>query len=282
MLGAELIVAVVALYLRVLFYIAYRGDAQPEGHVSRHQPLIYTLPLTVYCTSWTFFGAVGNAAQGGFSFFAIYLGPILVFVLFAPFVKKLLRVAKRQKATTIADFIASRYGKSHLVAALVTLIALLGTLPYISLQIKAVASAYDALGPAGSSALPLLPNLDTAFVLTLILAVFAILFGARTIDATVHHRGMIHAIAFESIIKLAAFLAIAVLAWHLLTRLAATPDRLAALSMAAAPFRDWTLDTGFLTRTLLAAAAILCLPRQFHVLAVVDGSPATNACSREG
>lgn len=268
MLGAELIVAVVALYLGVLFYIAYRGDAQPEGHVSRHQPLIYTLSLTVYCTSWTFFGAVGNAAQGGFSFFAIYLGPILVFVLFAPFVKKLLRVAKRQKATTIADFIASRYGKSHLVAALVTLIALLGTLPYISLQIKAVASAYDALGPAGSPALPLLHNLDTAFVLTLILAVFAILFGARTIDATVHHRGMIHVIAFESIIKLAAFLAIAVLAWHLLTRLAATPDRLAALSMAAAPFRDWTLDTGFLTRTLLAAVAILCLPRQFHVLAV--------------
>lgn len=269
MLGAELIVGVVALYLGALFLIAHRGDAQPEGHVSRHQSLIFTLSLTVYCTSWTFFGAVGNAAQGGLAFFAIYLGPTLVFLLLPGLLKKLVAVGKRQKSTTIADFIAGRYGKSHRVAALVTLIALVGTLPYISLQIKAIASAYDALGggPDGAS---LFGNLDTALVLTLILAAFAVLFGARTIDASVHHRGMIHAIAFESIVKLAAFLAIAALAVHLLQRLAAHSGQLDTAGLMLLPFHGSDLDTDFLTRTLLAAAAILCLPRQFHVL-VVEG-----------
>ncbi|RMG35932.1 MAG: sensor histidine kinase [Gammaproteobacteria bacterium] len=267
-LGAELLAGVVALYLGALFFVAHRGDAQPEGHVSRHQPLIFTLSLTVYCTSWTFYGAVGNAAQGGLSFFAIYLGPILVFLLFHSFLKKLLSVSKRQKSTTIADFIAGRYGKSHQVAAVVTLIALVGTLPYISLQIKAIANAYDALAPAAADPGSLLHNVDTALVLTLILAAFAVLFGARTIDASVHHRGMIHAISVESMVKLVAFLAIAGLAVQLLRQAAAGSSSLTAFSLMLLPFHESDLDGGFITRTLLAAAAILCLPRQFHVFAV--------------
>lgn len=267
-ISTEIILAVSAAYLAVLFLIAYRGDRQSSGLLSRYQPLIYTLSLTVYCTSWTFFGAVGNAAQHGLSFFSIYLGPILVFLLFHPFLKKLVNVSKRQKTTTIADFIATRYGKSHLVAALVTVIALIGTLPYISLQIKAIAGAYDVLGSSG-----IMPNssahgIDTALGLTLILSVFAILFGARTIDATVHHRGMILAIGFESLIKLTAFLAIAALAMGLVIQLAANSEQLSPLGFTLVPFSGSFLDLSFVTKTLLAAGAIIVLPRQFHVLAV--------------
>lgn len=268
MITTELVLVVSAVYLAGLFYIAYWGDVRPGGWVSRFQPLIYTLSLTVYCTSWTYFGAVGNAAQHGLSFFSIYLGPILVFLLFHPFLKKLVNVSKRQKTTTIADFIATRYGKSHKVAALVTFIALIGTLPYISLQIKAIAGAYDALGM--NSMIPSAGNygIDTALGLTLILAVFAILFGARTIDATVHHRGMILAISFESLVKLTAFLAIAGLAVHIIVGLARNSDNLTPLSLTLVPFSGSFFDISFITKTVLAAGAILCLPRQFHVLAV--------------
>ena len=268
MISTELIIAVTAVYLAVLFYIAYRGDSQPSGQISRYQPLIYTLSLTVYCTSWTFFGAVGNAAQGGVAFFSIYLGPILMFVLFYPFLKKLVSVAKRQKTTTIADFIATRYGKSTQVAALATLIALVGTLPYISLQIKAIAGAYDALTLDPRVVASGVRSLDTAFMLTLILAAFSILFGARTIDASVHHRGMMQAIGFESVVKLAAFLAIAALAVSIIFKLAANTEHLTPLSLTLLPFSESQINVSFFTKTILAAAAIVVLPRQFHVLAV--------------
>lgn len=268
LISAEIIIAGTAAYLAVLFYIAYRGDSQPEGQISRYQPLIYTLSLTVYCTSWTFFGAVGNAAQGGLAFFSIYLGPILVFVLFYPFLKKLVSVSKRQKTTTIADFIATRYGKSNQVAALVSLIALIGTLPYISLQIKAIAGAYDALTEGPHTQTVAGHGVDTALALTAILAVFGILFGARTIDATAHHRGMMQAISFESVVKLAAFLAIAGLAVDIIFKLAANTDNLTPLSLTLVPFSESVFNLSFFTKTLLAAAAIICLPRQFHVLAV--------------
>ncbi len=240
MISTQIIIAVSALYLAVLFYIAYRGDRQAGGWIVRYQPLIYTLSLTVYCTSWTFFGAVGNAAQHGLTFFSIYLGPILVFLLFHPFLRKLVNVSKRQKATTIADFIATRYGKSHQVAALVTIIALVGTLPYISLQIKAIAGAYDALGVSSVMSGIVSHRIDTGLGLTLILAVFAILFGARTIDASVHHRGMILAIGFESLIKLTAFLVIAGLAMQLLVQVAAQSEQLTAAEFTLVPFQGGT------------------------------------------
>lgn len=268
MISTELIIACTALYLGVLFYIAYRGDKKPSGHVSRYQPLIYTLSLTVYCTSWTFYGAVGNAAQAGVEFFSIYLGPILVFVLFTPFLKKLVSVAKRQKSTTIADFIATRYGKSNQVAAIVTLIALVGTLPYISLQIKAMAGAYDTLTRDLDPMVSQTASLDTALGLTLILAVFAVLFGARTIDASAHHRGMLHAISFESIVKLAAFLIIGALAVRVVIGLSLQPNAPDPITLVLSPFSDPTIGMAFVTKTLLAAGAIICLPRQFHVLAV--------------
>jgi len=145
LIESGIIIFYTALYLAVLFYIAYQGDKKQNNQPSRFHPIIYALSLTVYCTSWTFYGAVGNAAQSGLSYFTIYLGPILVFIFFFPFLKKIIAAAKRHKTTSIADFIATRYGKCTLVSALVTLIAFVGTMPYIALQIKAIANSYDAL-----------------------------------------------------------------------------------------------------------------------------------------
>ena len=252
-----------------MFYIAYRQDQYPVDAYSRYQPLIYTLSITIYCTSWTYFGAVGNASTSGWDYFSIYLGPILVFLLLTPFLRKLVSVSKRQKTTTIADFIATRYGKSHKVAAIATVIALIGTLPYIALQIKAVAGAYEQLaGPATTtSGLGWFP--DTAFVLSIILAIFTILFGARTIDASEHHRGMIHAIAFESVVKLLAFLVVAILSIIIIFDISLHSDRAPdPFTIMLSPFDDWEYSTGFFTRVILAAAAIVVLPRQFHVMAV--------------
>lgn len=269
MISQNTIIICTALYLAILFYIAYRGDKPSANEYSRYQPLIYTLSITIYCTSWTYFGAVGNAAISGWDYFSIYLGPIVIFLFFTPFLRKLIAVSKRQKTTTIADFIATRYGKSHRVAAIVTMIALIGTLPYISLQIKAVVGAYNKLtGPAlAADSTAWLP--DTAFVLSIILAVFAILFGARTIDASEHHRGMIRAIAFESVVKLVAFCIIAILALQIIfdisTNISSAPD---PITIMLSPFQQWELSSSFFTRTLLAATAIVLLPRQFHVMAV--------------
>jgi len=265
----DLIIIITLLYLAVLFYIAYRGDKHPSNEYSRYQPLIYTLSITIYCTSWTYFGAVGNAAISGWDYFSIYLGPILVFLFLTPFLRKLITVNKRQKTTTIADFISTRYGKSRRVAAIVTIIALIGTLPYISLQIKAIVSAYEQLtGPSGSIGNTIW-YLDNALMLSIILAIFAILFGARTIDASEHHRGMMHAIALESIIKLLAFIIIAALAIVFIIDISlhskGAPD---PLSIMFSPFHEWELTPSFFTRTLLAATAIICLPRQLHVMAV--------------
>lgn len=268
MISSHWLIFYTALYLGILFYIAYHNDQLPRGQYSRFQPVIYTLSLTVYCTSWTFFGAVGNAAGSGWDFFSIYLGPIIVFVFFFPFLQKLIDTGKRHKTTSIADFIATRYGKSNLLAAVVTIIALIGILPYISLQIKAIANAYDLLTGINSNITQNKSVINTALVLSLILAIFSILFGARNIDASEHHRGMIHAISFESVIKLLAFLAIAVLALNTLISLTETLDTKNSWQLMTEHFSNKELTSSFLVKTLLAATAVICLPRQFHVTAV--------------
>jgi Na+/proline symporter len=269
LISTELIIISTAIYLAMMFFIAFRVDKRDQGQFSRFRPLIYTLSLAVYCTSWTFYGAVGTAASSGWSFFTIYLGPIIVYTLFFPFIRKIIAIAKRHKTTSIADFLATRYGKSSLLAALVTLIAFVGTLPYIALQIKAISSSFDML-TAGAVSLPRgnFQN-DTAFMLALILAAFSILFGARTVDASQHHKGLIYAIAFESVIKIVAFLAIAVMAYNLLDSLSQRdPEIFSTHRLLWLPFETLDFKPSMLTTLLLAAGAIFLLPRQFHVLAV--------------
>ena len=264
-------------YLGVLFVLAYWGDLRADaGRSVISGPSVYALSLAVYCTSWTFYGSVGRAASRGAEFLTIYLGPTLMAALSWLVLRKIVRISKANRLTSIADFISSRYGKSALLGGLVTVIATLGVVPYIALQLKAVSTSitillrYPEVGtPTNVHEAPL--ALDTAFYVALLLAAFAIVFGTRHLDATERHEGMVAAIAFESLVKLVAFLAVgAFVTFGLyqgfgdLTARAAALPRLAALLTVGGPsaWGSWA------SLTILSMLAILCLPRQFQVAVV--------------
>src|SRR6266498_1776508 len=216
MLTAPVIVIASFAYVGLLFAIAFYGDKRADaGRSVISNPFIYALSLAVYCTSWTFYGSVGRATSDGVNFLAIYIGPTLIAPMWWLIHRKMIRISKANRITSIADFIASRYGKSTLLGSLVTVIAVVGIMPYISLQLKAVSSSFTLLleypaivRPAQLAAIPMLQ--DTALYVALILAAFAILFGTRHLDATERHEGMVAAIAFESLVKLLAFLAVGI------------------------------------------------------------------------
>jgi len=186
-------------YVALLFAIAYFGDrkARLAGAPSQ-KPWVYSLALGVYCTSWTFYGAVGRAATSGWDFLPIYLGPVLVFVFWTPLLERIVRISKRHNITSIADFIGARYGRHQPIAMLVTCIAVVGVLPYIALQLKAVAFGFEVLSANSSSGTA--PFLDNAMLIAAMLAAFAILFGTREVLSSENHHGMVLAIAFESFV----------------------------------------------------------------------------------
>jgi len=262
-----------AAYLGLLFAIAYWGDQRAARRGISDSGVVYALSIAVYCTSWTFYGSVGRAAERGIDFLPIYLGPTLVFCLGWLVLRKILHIAKANRITSIADLIASRYGKSALLAGLVTLIALVGSVPYIALQLKATSTTFGLLWsyPAPSAGRPHSLLADTAFWVAALMACFAILFGTRHIDASERHHGMVVAIAFESLVKLMAFAAVGVFVTFFLfdgfgdlfARAAQDPafSRLAGLSGAEA-------GVNWVVLMLLAMAAIVCLPRQFQVTIV--------------
>ncbi len=275
MLQGWVVIAVALGYIGLLFLVASYGDRMRRlGRQGRARRLIYPLSLAIYCTSWTFFGSVGSASRSGYEFLTIYVGPVLMIGLFAPMIARVVRLAKAQNITSIADFIAARYGKSQAVAATVALIAIVGTVPYIALQLKAVSLSLETIiaqsMPAGSSAQPLFN--DMALYVTMSMAVFAVLFGTRHIDATEHQDGLMLAIATESIVKLVSFLAVGIFVtfWlfdgpvELFSKAMNSPVAASVLS------REPPLDT-LLASTLLSFVAILLLPRQFHV-AVVENN----------
>jgi Na+/proline symporter/signal transduction histidine kinase/CheY-like chemotaxis protein len=266
-ISAWVLLLVSVVYVGGLFALAYYGDRRPL-YPSRVwlRPIVYSLALAVYCTSWTFYGAVGTAARSGLSFLPIYLGPILLFVLGFGLFRRLVLIAKERKITSIADFIGARFGKSHALGALVTLIAVTAVVPYLALQLKAVAMGFDVLAgtTTQSGGTPLLA--DNALYVALMLAVFAILFGTRGIDATEHHQGMMLAIAAESLVKLLAFVAVGVYALM----------QTGGIEAFSEPLRNAAsieLPTGFFAQTVLAFAAIFCLPRQFQVGVVECDNP---------
>ena len=190
-----------------MFAIAFYGDRRHAPLPPRVRAWVYSLSLAVYCTSWTFFGAVGQAAEQLWAFLPIYLGPVLLLVL-APWVlQKMILISKQENITSIADFIAARYGKSQSLAVVVALICLVGVLPYIALQLKGIVLGVNLLIGAGPDTTGTRAQ-DTALIVSLVLALFTIVFGTRNLDATEHHRGMVLAIAFESLVKLFAFLAV--------------------------------------------------------------------------
>ena len=261
-------------YIGLLFLIASYGDRLSHDPRSRLSRLIYPLSLAIYCTSWTFFGSVGFATRTGIEFLAIYVGPILMIGLCTPVLRRVIHLAKTQNITSIADFIAARYGKSQAVAATAALIAIIGSVPYIALQLKAVASSLETILGEGPdlSRVPFVG--DIALIITLALAAFAVLFGTRQTDATEHQHGLILAVATESLVKLIAFIAAGafVTFWmigpiNLFEQVAKSPEAMRMVNS--------TPSIGnFLTMTLLSFFAIMLLPRQFHVSVVENSSEA--------
>lgn len=279
MLQPWLLILCSLAYIGILFGIASFSERRvTQGRPLPHRELIFSLSLAVYCTSWTYYGAVGKASSDGWSYLSIYVGPILTIVLCYHFLQKVMSVCKEQNITTIADFISSRYGKSQTLAVLVTLIAIAGTVPYIALQLKAVALSYQVVTSEIGSSPQLISSFlwdekgpDTGLVVALVMALFSILFGTRYVNASEHHEGIIVAIAFESIIKLLALIAVALFAvfgtyggWEaFLTEANRSPE---VVDLWFEPsLGDDLFNAGFITPTLLAMAAIFCLPRQFHV-----------------
>lgn len=263
-------------YIGLLFAIAYYGDRQAErGRSLIRNPYVYALSLAVYCTAWTFYGSVGRAAQTGIGFLPIYLGPTLLAALWWTILRKVIRICKTNRLTSIADFIGSRYGKSAPLAGLVTVIAVFGVIPYISLQLKAVAISFNVLWKhpdiAAANQSPTLSLFnDNAFYIALLLAVFAILFGTRHIDATEHHEGLVAAIAFESVVKLVAFLAVGIfITYGLYHGFSGVFTQAQTVPQLSTLFTMQESYTGWFGLTLLSMLAILFLPRQFQ-MAVVE------------
>lgn len=261
-------------YIGFLFLVASHGDRRSPAGRGRASGLIYPLSLAIYCTSWTFFGSVGFATRASTDFLAIYVGPILMIGLGAGVLRRVIQLAKAHNITSIADFIGARYGKSQAVAATVALIAIIGSVPYIALQLKAVASSLETIlsEDQAFSHIPILG--DMALMVTLAMAAFAVLFGTRQTDATEHQHGLMLAVATESIIKLIAFLAagIFVTFWmfsphELIERAMRTPEAVRAINYSPS-------IGNFLTMTLLSLCAIMLLPRQFHVSVVENSSDA--------
>jgi Na+/proline symporter/signal transduction histidine kinase len=284
MLQGWVVIAVALAYIGLLFLVASYGDrarglsrgAESVGG-GRVRLLIYPLSLAIYCTSWTFFGSVGSASRTGYEFITIYIGPVLMIGLFSPLLRRIVRLAKTQNITSIADFIAARYGKGQAVAATVALIAIVGTVPYIALQLKAVSSSLETIlahvTQSNDITSPLLG--DIALFVALSMATFAVLFGTRHIDATEHQDGLMLAIATESIIKLFAFLAVGIFVtfWMFggpgaLFEAARQHSQTAALFTREPPFET------LIATTLLSFVAIVLVPRQFHVAVVENNNEA--------
>jgi len=261
-------------YISFLFLVASYGDRLSPTQRGRAGTLIYPLSLAIYCTSWTFFGSVGFATRTSIDFLAIYLGPIVMIGLCTPLLRRVIKLAKSQNITSIADFIGARYGKSQAVAVTVALIAIIGSVPYIALQLKAVASSLETI-LSEDQAISKIPIIgDIALLVTLTMAIFAVLFGTRQTDATEHQHGLMLAVATESIVKLVTFIAAGafVTFWmfdpqELISRAMKTPEAVRAV--------EYVPSIGnFLCMVALSFCAVMMLPRQFHVSVVENSSDA--------
>ncbi|KGJ94044.1 sensor histidine kinase [Colwellia psychrerythraea] len=276
MLSPSLVITVSFTYLFMLFAVAYLGDKRAEtGQSIIASPWVYALSMAVYCTAWTYFGSVGRAASAGVWFLPIYLGPMLSMILAWLVVRKMIRIAKTYRITSIADFIASRYGKSPSLAGLVTIITVVGIVPYIALQLKAISSGYEVMTtPVGGIATP--PSAwwsDGTLYMALILAGFTIIFGTRHLDSSERHEGMVAAIAFESVVKLVAFLAVGIyVTYGIFDGMSDIFSQASAIAEIKALL---TFDQGhsygytqWFALTLLAMLSVIFLPRQFQIMVV--------------
>jgi Na+/proline symporter/nitrogen-specific signal transduction histidine kinase len=276
MLSPYLVITVSFIYLFILFAVAYFGDKRAEaGKSIIASPWVYGLSMAVYCTAWTYFGSVGRAASSGIWFMPIYLGPMLSMILAWLVIRKMIRIAKTYRITSIADFIASRYGKSPLLAGLVTIITVVGIVPYIALQLKAISSGYEVMTTPldGIVKSPSVWWSDSTLYMALILAGFTIIFGTRHLDSSERHEGLVAAIALESVVKLLAFLAVGMFVTYgifngmsdIFFQASAIPEIKALLTFDQG--RSFAYTQWF-AMTLLAMLAVVFLPRQFQIMVV--------------
>ncbi len=258
----DLLVLICGTYVVGLFVIAFWADKRAEAGRTGwlNSPLIYTLSLSIYCTAWTFYGAVGYAARSGMEFVTIYLGPTLVMVGWWVLLRRLVRIGRAQRITSIADLISSRYGKSNLIGVLVTLLAVVGTMPYIALQLQSVTLSFDVFSSNPGQGLN-----QTAFVVAAGLAAFTILFGTRNLDVNARHHGVVIAIAVEAVVKLVALLAVGIFVVFVL---AGGPGPMMDV-ISASPIAEQSIRPERWTVLIaLSAMAFICLPRMFHVMVV--------------
>ncbi len=284
MIQPWVVLLVAAVYLSILFAVASYGDRAIFVRGGRSRPNIYAFSMAIYCTTWTFFGSVGLAATNGVDFLAIYFGPVLIFAFGFSLLRRIVELSKQERITSVADFLGSRYGKNLKVAGVAALIAVIGTIPYIALQLKAIASSVNTLifnfaadlPSVGAGHHPHTPAFgDISILVALSLALFSILFGTRHADATEHQHGLMLAIAMESVVKLFAFLVVGVFVtfyifdgfWDIYEKAAAD---LQVQEIVARGF-----DFGnFAILTILSLTVFLLLPRQFHVAVVENNSMA--------
>ena len=268
MLSFNVIATICVLYVCVLFAVA--GLAERRARQKKlgflQSPLVYTLSISVYCTAWTFYGSVGSAARNGFEFLTIYLGPTIVFVGWWWFLRKLVRVGRTQRITSIADLISSRYGKSNALAVIVTLMAILGSTPYIALQLQSLTLSFSVFTEGSTSETT--PAI-TALFIAIGLAAFTIFFGTRNLDANERHHGVVTAIALEAVVKLIALIAVGIfVVWGV----SGGPSNTLTLMETRLPETSGVFTPRWVTLTFLSATAIICLPRMFQVIVVENSA----------
>ncbi|MCB0208564.1 MAG: GAF domain-containing protein [Anaerolineae bacterium] len=279
MFSSWLVLSLIGLYVGLLFIVALwieRGS--PQGRRFAENPWVYSFALAVYCTSWTFYGSVGSAASSGMLFLTIYLGPTLAIILWWFGLRKLVRIKSTQRITSIADFISARYGKSQPLAAIASIIAIIGATPYIALQLKAISSTFTLITNQGTASTIWLSN-NVGPMVVILMIIFTILFGVRRLDPTERHQGVVMTLAIESVVKLIAFLAAGIFVTFFLYN--GFDDLISQLSIS--PFNDMVSRGGqdissyltWMSYLILAMSAIMFLPRQFHV-AVIENSNEKN------
>ena len=272
MVGLNQLVLVCLAYVVVLFAVAFlaeRAAFRGKGGWLLQSPLVYTLSLSIYCTAWTFYGAVGYAARSGLEYLTIYLGPSLVMIGWWWILRRLVRIGRSQRVTSIADLISSRYGKSNTLAVMVTVMAVIGVTPYIALQLQSVVLSLsifatpDALAAGGAA--PSFNSGRAAFWVATGLALFTVLFGTRNLNVNERHHGVVIAVAVEAVVKLVALLAVGIfVVWGLAGGVSETLVRIDASDIG-----DWEVrGSRWTALTVLSAAALLCLPRMFQVMVV--------------
>ncbi|SFR36238.1 His Kinase A (phospho-acceptor) domain-containing protein [Yoonia tamlensis] len=267
MLGINTVIAFSLCYVAFLFFVAFWAERRAKrGNATwLHSPLIYTLSLSIYCTAWTFYGAVGYAARSGLEFVTIYLGPTLMMIGWWWILRKLVRIGRAQRITSIADLVSSRFGKSTSLGVIVTVISVVAATPYIALQLQSVTLSFAVFAQSGGQLWQDADLNATATWVAVGLFVFTVIFGTRNLDANERHHGIVIAIAVEAVVKLIALLAVGVfVVWGIAGGPAEMMQRIDNSQIVL-----WDQDGGrWISLIFLSGAALLCLPRMFQVLVV--------------